>query len=151
MEVIIMHVRVLDQHIDGVSTSVKETTVIPSCSLAFPLLNADLPSPGDHAAQLIPADTAAVGETITVYYIQGNPSTLGSIVAVTFDNGMTAQQNFDNYPTAGNFFEQFTMTCTPSGLRDVSIVEKTGPLASPIIVGPKNGIGSMPGAIACQS
>uniref|UniRef100_A0A914UXM5 Uncharacterized protein n=1 Tax=Plectus sambesii TaxID=2011161 RepID=A0A914UXM5_9BILA len=127
------------------------TTVIPSCSSAFPLLNADFPSPGDHAVQLIPADTAAVGETITVKCIQGNLSTFGSIVAVKFNDGMTAQQNFDNYLAPGNFFEQFTLTCTSSGLWDVSIVETTCPLASPIIVGPTNGIVSMPGAIACQS
>uniref|UniRef100_A0A914UHF2 Uncharacterized protein n=1 Tax=Plectus sambesii TaxID=2011161 RepID=A0A914UHF2_9BILA len=127
------------------------TTVFPSCSSAFPLLNANLPSPGDNAVQLILADKAAVGETITVNCIQGNPSTLGSIVVVTFDDGITAQQNYHNYPAPGNFFEQFTMTCTPSGLWDVSIVETTGPLASPVIVGPKNGIVSMPGAIAYQS
>uniref|UniRef100_A0A914VYJ1 Uncharacterized protein n=1 Tax=Plectus sambesii TaxID=2011161 RepID=A0A914VYJ1_9BILA len=92
------------------------TTVIPSCSSAFPLLNADLSSPGDHAVQLIPADKAAVGETITVKCIQDNLSTLCSIVAMKFDDGMTAQQYSDSYPVPGNFFEQFTMTCTPSGL-----------------------------------
>uniref|UniRef100_A0A914VFI5 Uncharacterized protein n=1 Tax=Plectus sambesii TaxID=2011161 RepID=A0A914VFI5_9BILA len=97
-----------EQHDIANTTTVEDsgrTTVIPSCSSAFPLLNADLPSPGNHAVQLIPADKAGVGETITVNCIQGNPSTLGSIVAVKFDGGMTAQQNFDNYPAPGNFFE----------------------------------------------
>uniref|UniRef100_A0A914VX26 Uncharacterized protein n=1 Tax=Plectus sambesii TaxID=2011161 RepID=A0A914VX26_9BILA len=106
--------------------------------------------PGNLAVQVIPADTAAVGATITVNCIQGNdPSILGSILVVTFDNGITAVQNLDNYPVPGNFFEQFTMTCTPSGLWDVSIVETPAPPLPNTPIGPKNGIVSKPGAIQC--
>uniref|UniRef100_A0A914XG47 C6 domain-containing protein n=1 Tax=Plectus sambesii TaxID=2011161 RepID=A0A914XG47_9BILA len=132
-------------------TEVPTTTVITSCSSATPLLNANLPSAGDHGVQVVPAGTTAVGATITVYCIQGTtPLIVGSIVRVLFDNGVTAVQNLDNYSTpSGTFFEQFTMTCTSSGLWDVSIFETLAPPLPNTPIGPRNGIVSSPGAIQC--
>uniref|UniRef100_A0A914X7Q4 Uncharacterized protein n=1 Tax=Plectus sambesii TaxID=2011161 RepID=A0A914X7Q4_9BILA len=131
-------------------TDIPTTTVITSCSSAIPLFNANLPSPGDHGVQA-PAGTAAIGQTITVYCNQGTtPLIVGSIVRVLFDNGITAVQNLDNYSTpSGTFFEQFTMTCTSSGLWDVSIFETLAPPLPNTPIGPRNGIVSSLGAIQC--
>uniref|UniRef100_A0A914XJ26 Uncharacterized protein n=1 Tax=Plectus sambesii TaxID=2011161 RepID=A0A914XJ26_9BILA len=130
---------------DLTTTMTTTTTTAPVCPDPMPLFAA----PDGFAKVVIPAAntngaTTPAGTTISVTCEDAgtNPAILGAGLTVTFDTIGTHIQDAGNLPPGG--FEEFSLTCEPSGLWLFDILG--------ILTAPGNsGIVSAPGAAVCQA